>query len=302
MSDSEKLKSVNIDADSASVHTGSQMNIDDLKVAEHGYKPELRRNFTVWSLLGAGFGLTNSWFGISASLVAGISSGGPLLIVYGIIVVACMSTCIGISLSELTSAFPENSGGQYYWTFQLAPKKYKRFWAYMCGSYAWFGAIFTSASTTLSVASAIVGMYVLGTGDPNREAKTWEVFVCFEILNAFLIIFNVWDKPLPYISSAALWTSICSFVIITITVLICSRNHYQTASFVFVEFNNATGWSSKAIAFIIGLQVSIFLFFFFFFDFQHEVNMKNNVLTFKTVTKLVILMFRRSCTSLRGDL
>lgn len=263
MSDSEKLKSVNIDADSASVQTGSQMNVDDLKLAEHGYKPELRRNFSIWSLLGVGFGLTNSWFGISASLVAGISSGGPLLIVYGIIVVACMSSCIGISLSELTSAFPENSGGQYYWTFQLAPKKYKRFWAYMCGSYAWFGAIFTSASTTLSVASAIVGMYVLGTGDPNREVQRWEVFVCFEIMNAFLIIFNVWDKPLPYISSVALWTSISSFVVITITVLICSRGHYQTASFVFVEFNNATGWSSKAIAFIIGLQVSIFFFDFF---------------------------------------
>lgn len=255
-SDSEK-KAIAVSSDTASVQTGSQLNVDDARLAEHGYKPELRRHFTIWSLLGVGFGLTNSWFGISASLVAGISSGGPLLIVYGIIVVACMSTCIGISLSELTSAFPENSGGQYYWTFQLAPKKYKRFWAYMCGSYAWFGAIFTSASTTLSVATALVGMYVLGTGDPNREAKTWEVFVCFEILNAFLIIFNIWDKPLPHISQAALWTSISSFAIITITVLSCSRGHFQSASFVFKQFNNATGWDSKAIAFIIGLQVRI---------------------------------------------
>jgi len=252
-SDMEKKPTLDDAHSTVSVQTGSQLNVDDVKVAEHGYKPELRRHFNIWSLLGVGFGLTNSWFGISASLVTGISSGGPMLIVYGIIIVACMSSCIGASLSELISAFPENSGGQYYWTFQLAPKKYKRFWAYMCGSYAWVGAVFTSASTTLAVASAIVGMYVLGTGDPNSEAKTWQVFVTFEILNAFLMIFNVWDKPLPYISSAALYTSLSSFVIISITVLICSRGHYQSADFVFTEFNNATGWSSSAIGFIVGL-------------------------------------------------
>ncbi|CAL1214906.1 unnamed protein product [Candida parapsilosis] len=30
-----------------------------------GYAPELRRNFSLISLLGIGFGITNSWFGIS---------------------------------------------------------------------------------------------------------------------------------------------------------------------------------------------------------------------------------------------
>lgn len=251
-SDNEKKQAVEDYNSTVSIQEGI-LNEDDLKVAEHGYKPELRRRFNIFSLLGVGFGLTNSWFGISASLITGISSGGPMLIVYGIIIVAFMSSCIGISLSELISAFPENSGGQYYWTFQLAPKKYKRFWAYMCGSYAWFGAVFTSASTTLATATAIVGMYVLGTGDDTRTPKTWEVFVCFEILNAFLMLFNIWDRPLPYISSAALYTSLSSFVIITLTVLICSRGNYQSAEFVFVKFDNGTGWSSAAIGFIVGL-------------------------------------------------
>ena len=57
-------------------------------VAETGYSPELRRNFSIVSLLGIGFGITNSWFGILGSLVAGISSGGPMMIIYGIIIVA----------------------------------------------------------------------------------------------------------------------------------------------------------------------------------------------------------------------
>ena len=62
----------------------------------------LRKSFSVWSILGVGFGLTNSWFGISASMVTGISSGGPMMVVYGIIIIALVSICIGTSLSELS--------------------------------------------------------------------------------------------------------------------------------------------------------------------------------------------------------
>jgi hypothetical protein len=86
---------------------------DAAKLAEMGYTQDMTRNFSVWSVLGVGFSLTNSWFGISAALITGINSGGSVLIIYGIILVALISTCVGISLSELASAFP-NSGGQVH--------------------------------------------------------------------------------------------------------------------------------------------------------------------------------------------
>jgi len=53
-----------------------------------GYVQDMKRNYSVWSVLGVGFSLTNSWFGISAALVTGINSGGPVLIIYGIILIA----------------------------------------------------------------------------------------------------------------------------------------------------------------------------------------------------------------------
>jgi choline transport protein len=251
---SESDKKLSFTQEINSLHSEERGIIEETTITAlgDGYTHDLRKNFNIWSLLGVGFGLTNSWFGISASLVAGISSGGPMMIIYGIMIIACISTCIGISLSELVSAFPENSGGQYYWTFQLAPPKYKRFWAYMCGSMAWFGSIFTSASVTISIASGIVGMYNLGRG-LNKLPETWEVFVAFEILNLFIALFNIWEKPLPAFSATALYTSLFSFVVITLTVLICARGQFADAEFVFVTFNNGTGWSSSAIAFIVGL-------------------------------------------------
>jgi choline transport protein len=121
-----------------------------------GYVQDMKRNFSVWGVLGVGFSLTNSWFGISTALVTGINSGGPVLIVYGIMLIALISTCVGISLSELASALP-NAGGQYFWANELAPKKYAKFASYLTGWFAWAGSIFTSASVALGLGSAVMG-------------------------------------------------------------------------------------------------------------------------------------------------
>ena len=210
----------------------------------------LRKSFSLWSILGVGFGLTNSWFGISTSMVAGISSGGPMMIVYGIIIVALISICIGTSLGELSSAYP-HAGGQFWWSLKLAPPKYKRFAAYMCGSFAYAGSVFTSASTTLSVATEVVGMYALT--HPEFIPKRWHIFVCFELLHLFLMFFNCYGKSLPIISSSSLYISLLSFFTITITVLACSHGKFNDAKFVFATFNNETGWKNGGIAFIVGL-------------------------------------------------
>lgn len=147
---------------SVDVRKGDAESLDQdaLKLAEMGYTQDMQRNFSVLSVLGVGFSLTNTWFGISAALVTGINSGGPLLVIYGVIILALISTCIGITLSELASALP-NAGGQYFWANELAPKKYANVASYLTGWFAWAGALFTSASVALAAGSAIVGSYQL---------------------------------------------------------------------------------------------------------------------------------------------
>lgn len=222
----------------------------DVEKFEELPKGELKRTFGAWSILAIGFALTNSWFGISASLITGIQSGGPLLIVYGIMIIAVISYCIGITLSEMSSAM-SSAGGQYVWTRVLAPKKYSGFLAYMCGSFSWAGSIFTSASMALSLGNEIMGLWNMM--HPNHVTKRWELFVIYQIVNLFIALFNCYGKYLPLIANCSLYTSLFSYVVITLTVLICARGHYQSPSFVFTEFQNNTGWSSAGIAFIIGL-------------------------------------------------
>lgn len=251
--------------------TSSDDNIEGLKSADAdeanlagmGYKQDMRRNYSVISVLGVGFSLTNSWFGISAALITGINSGGPVLIVYGIILIALISTCVGISLSELISAFP-NAGGQYFWANELAPRRFANFASYLTGWFAWAGSIFTSASVALAVGSAGVGCWQLSHPDlyantlrSHRESpsaniisfsvfKQWHIFVGYQIVNAFSFIFNCYGKILPAIGSTTLYTSLVSFLVILIVVPSKAPTH-NDAMFVFANFVNATGWKQNGI-------------------------------------------------------
>ncbi|KAI9863205.1 MAG: hypothetical protein M1813_004025 [Trichoglossum hirsutum] len=225
------------------------LDSDAQRLAEMGYTQDMKRNFSVWSVLAVGFSLTNSWFGISAALVTGINSGGPVLIVYGIILIALISTCVGVSLSELSSAFP-NSGGQYFWANELAPKKYANFASYLTGGISWAGSVFTSASVAIAVGSAGVGCIQLA--HPDLVIKPWMVFVGYQVVNTVAYFFNCYGRILPRIATISIYTSLISFFVILVTVPAKAPTH-QNAKFVFANFVNNTGWTQNGIAFIVGL-------------------------------------------------
>jgi choline transport protein len=124
------------------------MDEDAFKLAEMGYSQDMQRKFSVLSLLGVGFSLANSWFGISASLITGINSGGTVLTIYGIPLIAFISTCVGVTLSELASAMP-NAGGQYFWANELAPRRYANFASYLTLSVIFIGYVKSDLLTSI---------------------------------------------------------------------------------------------------------------------------------------------------------
>ncbi|EAW08762.1 putative choline transport protein Ctr [Aspergillus clavatus NRRL 1] len=224
-------------------------NNDARRLAEMGYSQNMARNFSVLSLLGVAFSLANSWFGVSASLITGIKSGGTALTIYGIPWIAVISTCVGVSLSELASAMP-NSGGQYFWAGELAPRRYASFAAYLTGWLAWSGAIFTCASVALSLATACVGMWQLS--HPEFVIQPWHAVVAYEAINLFAFCFNCVGKVLPAVATTTLYVSLVSFAVILITVPTAVPTH-APARFVFGHFVNSTGWLSDELAFLVGL-------------------------------------------------
>lgn len=264
--------------------------------------------FNWLSLLGIAFSLTNSWLGVSSSLVAGISSGGPLLIIYGLIIAMVFTLMCGLSLSEFSSMLP-NASGVCFWVLKLLSeesdpdtveeevgkckddevkeevlevtadgssedqldevllqaycsgknllitKKWKKDLGIMTGLINYAGAIFTCASICASLSLSILGLYSLMHSD--YELKHWHVFLTYELINIAIAFIAGWARWLPAISQFGLGISVVSFFMtFLVSIISRSRNHsvpWPSGKSIFGEFENTTGWSSKGIAFIVGL-------------------------------------------------
>jgi len=80
----------------------------------------------------------------------------------------------------------------------------------------------------------------------------WHVFVAYQAVNIFAFLFNCYGRWLPFVTTATLYTSLVSFLVITIALPAKAPTH-QDVKFIFATFTNNTGWSQSGIAFLVGL-------------------------------------------------
>ncbi|CAF9935819.1 MAG: hypothetical protein HETSPECPRED_009909 [Heterodermia speciosa] len=106
---------------------------DDANLRAHGHEAALQRNFSPLAALGLGFSITNSWVGYLSNFGQNLIYGGPQSVVFGLLVATVVQWIITLGLSEVASAFP-SAGGQYHFTYILAPPKHKKFAAFVIGA------------------------------------------------------------------------------------------------------------------------------------------------------------------------
>ena len=83
------------------------------------------RTVSPLALLSAAFNILNTWWGCSSTLIIGLPHGGPVTLVYGLLLMSLIYGTFALSLAELSAHYP-TAGGQYHWTHTLSPKKLKR--------------------------------------------------------------------------------------------------------------------------------------------------------------------------------
>jgi amino acid transporter len=89
------------------------------------------------------FGLTMqaSWESMAISFQSGLLNGGPVSLVYGIILAGLGSSALALSLSEMASIDP-TVGAQYRWTSRYCPRGMNpRFWGLLQGVCCLFSAM-----------------------------------------------------------------------------------------------------------------------------------------------------------------
>lgn len=220
-----------------------------------GHKQELKRNFSMISMLGLAFAILNTWTALAASITLALPSGGTSSVIWGLMVAGVCNLCLAASLAEFLSAYP-TAGGQYHWAAIISWKNSSRAISYVTGWINVCGWVALSATGPLLGSTFIVN--TISLFNPNYDPQAWHQFLIYIgfalvalVINAFL------TRLLPYFTKAAFFWSISGFIIIVITVLACASPHYQTGSFVYGQFINNVGWPD-GMAWLLGLLQGAF--------------------------------------------
>ena len=86
---------------------------------------KLPRTTSFFEIIAVAFNLLSSWLTIASTLVLGLSHGGSVAVLYGLVVILFMYGAVALSLAEMAARYT-TAGGQYHWTALLAPDKMKR--------------------------------------------------------------------------------------------------------------------------------------------------------------------------------
>ncbi|OJJ75877.1 hypothetical protein ASPBRDRAFT_192069 [Aspergillus brasiliensis CBS 101740] len=217
-------------------------------------KPRLERYLGFLPMLAFAATLQASWESLGSSLQAGLLNGGPVAIVYGMILSFAGSLCLTLSMAEMASINPV-AGAQYHWTYELAPFA-PRFLSFIQG---WVTVIAWWANVA-------VGPYLVGTeiqgllvqNYPSYEPKGWHgTLLVFAVLFLPLLV-NIFARrllaPVEVLSGVI---HILSYPAIMVVMIVLGQRH--TNEFVWTEFvTDQSGWHDKGIIYSIGLLTAAF--------------------------------------------
>ncbi|KAK4479903.1 hypothetical protein RD792_015447 [Penstemon davidsonii] len=105
---------------------------EDLRLNQLGYKQELNRSLSAIANFSVTFSIISVLTGVTTLYSQGLSFGGPVTMIYGWPIVGLFTLIVGLSLSEICSAYP-TSGGLYFWSAKLCENDWGPFASWLTG-------------------------------------------------------------------------------------------------------------------------------------------------------------------------
>ncbi|GAB0136846.1 hypothetical protein EsDP_00005134 [Epichloe bromicola] len=237
--------------------SNDQATRDAQDLAALGHVQTLSRKFSLWSMLALAFCVLGTWSTMAQDLATGLSNGGPVAILWGLLLVTACNTCVAVSLGELVSSMP-TALGQAYWISSLWSTPTGRFTSYLCAWINMIGWWTLAASQIAFMTQFLLSMKLMF--DPNWEgaSKGWLQLVVYVITTVFCTLINYGacrrDWVLPMFNNFAGISFGGLFIAFSLALLICvgttSNLSFQSASFVFGQWINRTGWSDGVVWFL----------------------------------------------------
>lgn len=163
---------------------------DDEVLAALGYKPEFKREFSLWTTFCVSFAVLGLLPSIASTLYYGMGYAGTPGMVWGWLIAMAFIQCIAMGMAELCSAMP-TSGGLYYASAVLAPPKWGPFAAWVTGWSNWLGQVTGAPSVDYSLAAMILA--AASIQNPSYVPTNYQTF----LLTILLMIIHAIISSMP---------------------------------------------------------------------------------------------------------
>ncbi len=226
------------------------MGTDEQRLAELGYKQELKRGWSGFSNFAISFSIISVLAGCFTTYGQALKNGGPIAISIAWPLISVLVLAVAVSMSELASSMP-TAGGIYYWASKLGGAG----WGWFTGWFNLIGLVAVVASVDYVCASFLMnllGLYNVHFIFNFTKAAAftdihYSAHVNFALFGALLALhgmINVFSSHLVSLFNAvSVWWHVLGVAVIVV-ILIAVPSHHASLSYVFGHRANKSGFSS----------------------------------------------------------
>jgi amino acid transporter len=216
----------------------SQLNDDERRLAELGYKQELNRSWSGFSNFAISFSIISILAGCFTTFYQGWNNGGPVAISLGWPIISIFILIIGLCMSELVSAYP-TSGGIYWWASKLGGVKagYYTGWLNLIGLIAILASVAYGAASFLNV---LLGSLFDGYSAGFMGGKLLQQqFFWFVIVLAAVMLVNIFSSHLlAVINNVSVWWHVFGAAIVILILIFAPTSHMSVSDALTMRVNN----------------------------------------------------------------
>ncbi|MEV6208011.1 amino acid permease [Kitasatospora sp. NPDC051914] len=227
------------------------VSADEQRLHELGYAQELARSMSGFSNFAVSFSIVSILSGCLTLYGMGMNTGGPAMIVWGWPLVGLLTLCVGLAMAEICSSYP-TAGGLYYWSAKLARSRAAA-WSWFTGWFNFLGQVAVTAGVDYGAAFFTNAFLALQFGFEATPVHTVEIFAVILLLHGLLNTLGV--KLVARLNDISVWWHLIGVTVIVGALAVLPSKH-ASASFVFTEFVNKTGFTSNFYVAMLGLLLA----------------------------------------------
>lgn len=224
----------------------SHLSADERRLAELGYKQELDRSWSGFSNFAISFSIISILAGCFTTFGQAWNNGGPVAISWGWPIISAFILIIGLTMSELVSAYP-TSGGIYWWASKMGGARA----GFFTGWLNLIGLLAVTASVAYGCATFIdLTLSTFSTTYADGYSLT-RVFIIFVVVLALASLLNIFSGHLMAImNNVSVWWHVAGAAAVVLILVIVPDQH-QSMGFVFTERINNSGYADAKYWFLV---------------------------------------------------